>query len=387
MECMKLIGSTDSKVCLTYWLNELQNIGETRLPFLVTLNPDHTPEHTLLKWSTGHLVQSAVASKASLELDHIQGKRGIWFCGANQDSYINGDFSFLDKDEGLINLFLIFIANRDLDPSRAKLNQKRGWWSPLFFTAGIASAKYFIQHILKRNTLTQARKNIAHHYDMREDEDLNVAQMRKISLLIEKARISKEQEVLDIGCGWGCLAIEAVKRTGCKYTGITLSEEQLKYAEMKVKEAGLQDHIRLYLCDYRQLPKTNKYDRIISCEMIEAVGHEFIEEFFGCCESKMGFLFYRVFELFQFTSVPDQHYNEHRLSPGFVKEYIFPGGCLPSLNRITIAMTSASRLWEVLALGFNEKFIRMWEYYLDYCAAGFKSRTLGNYQVAITANI
>ncbi|TXG72399.1 hypothetical protein EZV62_000978 [Acer yangbiense] len=315
------------------------------------------------------------------------------------DSYINGDFSFLDKDEGLINLFMIFIANRDLDPSRAKLNQKRGWWSPLFFTAGIASAKYFIRHILKRNTLTQARKNIARHYDMsnelfalfldesmlyscpifeREDEDLNVAQMRKISLLIEKARISKEHEVLDIGCGWGCLAIEAVKRTGCKYTGITLSEEQLKYAEMKVKEAGLQDHIRLYLCDYRQLPKTNKYDRIISCEMIEAVGHEFIEKFFGYCESLLaedGLL------VLQFTSVPDQHYNEHRLSPGFIKEYIFPGGCLPSLNRITIAMTSASRLCEVLALGFNEKFIRMWEYYLDYCAAGFKSRTLGNYQV------
>ncbi|KAK2643728.1 hypothetical protein Ddye_018923 [Dipteronia dyeriana] len=404
------IGSTDSKVCLTYWLNELQNIGETCLPFLVTINPDHTPEHTLLKWSTGHLVQSTVASKASPELDHIQGKRGIWFCGANQggmrnivslqsgliaahgllgkrcallskprhmvpslmetgarvfvtrflrhyinaghltlleeggtifnfegtrencglktvlkihnprfywklmteadlgiaDSYINGDFSFLDKDEGLLNLFMIFIANSDLDPSRAKLNQKGGWWSPLFFTAGIASAKYFIRHILKRNTLTQARRNIARHYDMsnelfalfmdesmlyscpifeREDEDLNVAQMRKISLLIEKARISKEHEVLDIGCGWGCLAIEAVKRTGCKYTGITLSEEQLKYAEMKVKEAGLQDHIRLYLCDYRQLPKMNKYDRIISCEMIEAVGHEFIEEFFGCCES------------------------------------------------------------------------------------------------------
>ncbi|KAK4854822.1 hypothetical protein QYF36_001677 [Acer negundo] len=138
--------------------------------------------------------------------------------------------------------------------------------------------------------------------------------------------------------------------------------------------------------------------------MIEAVGHEFIEEFFGCCElllAEDGLL------VLQFTSVPDQHYNEHRLSPGFIKEYIFPGGCLPSLNRITIAMTSASRLcvehmenigihyhqalrcWrktflenksEVLALGFNQKFIRMWEYYLDYCAAGFKSRTLGNYQ-------
>ncbi|GAY45459.1 hypothetical protein CUMW_089610 [Citrus unshiu] len=437
------LGSTGGKVCLTYWLNVVQNIEETRLPFLVTLNPDHTPEHTLFKWSTSHPVPSVAASKASLELDHIQGKRGIWFCGAYQgygfhedglkagmiaahgmlgkscailanpkhmepslmekgarifvarflrqfistgclifleeggtiftfegaqkncplktvlrihnpqfywkvmteadlglaDSYINGDFSFVDKDEGLLNLFLIVLANQDLDSSTSKLKQKRGWWSPMFFTASIASAKYFFRHISRKNTLTQARRNISRHYDLvnffyyqfhlatleiyrrkeankripadrlcssnelfslfldksmlyscaifkSEHEDLEVAQMRKVSLLIQKARVSKGHEVLEIGCGWGTLAIEIVKQTGCKYTGITLSEEQLKYAEMKVKEAGL-----------------------------------------------------------QFISVPDQCYDEHRLSPGFIKEYIFPGGCLPSLNRITSAMTSSSRLW------------------------------------------
>ncbi|KAJ0034268.1 hypothetical protein Pint_25135 [Pistacia integerrima] len=516
------LGSTDSKVCLTYWLNVLQNLGETTLPFLVTLNPERKPEHTLLKWTTGHPVPSVAASKASLELKSIQGKRGIWFCGAYQgmsaahcvlgkhyeilsnpkhmvpswmetgarlfvarflghyistgslilleeggtmftfegtkknchlktvlrvhnpqfywkvmtqadlglaDSYINGDFSFVDKEEGLLNLFMILIANRDLDSSVSKLNQKRGWWSPLLLTAGIASAKYFFRHVSRQNTLTQARRNISRHYDLSnklfalfldesmtyscavfksEDEDLKVAQMRKVSLLIEKARVSKEHEVLDIGCGWGTLAIEVVKRTGCKYTGITISEEQLKYAEMKVKEAGLQDRIRLYLCDYRQLPKTDKYDRIISCEMIEHVGHEFMEEFFGCCESVLadnGLL------VLQFISIPDERYNEFRLSPDFMKEYIFPGGCLPSLSRITSAMASASRLcvehvenigihyyqtlrcWrknfmekqsKILALGFNEKFIRTWEYYFDYCAAGFKSYTLGNYQVVFS---
>ncbi|KAG7996651.1 hypothetical protein I3843_01G172100 [Carya illinoinensis] len=114
----------------------------------------------------------------------------------------------------------------------------------------------------------------------KEDEDLKVAQLRKISLLIEKARIDQNHEVLEIGCGWGSLAIEVVKRTGCKYTGITLSKEQLKFAEKKVREVGLQDRIKFILCDYRQLPYTNKYDRIISCEMLEAVGHEFMEEFF-----------------------------------------------------------------------------------------------------------
>ncbi|XP_044484696.1 tuberculostearic acid methyltransferase UfaA1-like isoform X2 [Mangifera indica] len=527
------LGSTDRKVCLTYWLNVLQNLGETTLPFLVTLNPELRPEHTLLKWTTGHPVPSVAASKASLELDCIQGKRGIWFCGAYQgygfhedglkaglsaahgvlrkpceilcnpkhmvpslmetgarifvarflghyistgtlilleeggtiytfegtkkschlktilrvhnpqfywkvmtqadlglaDSYINGDFSFVDKEEGLLNLFMILIANRDLDSSVSKLKQKRGWWSPMLLTAGIASAKYFFRHVSRQNTLTQARRNISRHYDLSnelfalfldesmayscavfksEDEDLKVAQMRKISLLIEKARVSKEHRVLEIGCGWGTLAIEIVKRTGCKYAGVTLSEEQLKYAEMKVKEAGLQDHIRFYLCDYRQLPKTSKYDRIISCEMIEAVGHEFMEEFFGCCESVLadnGLL------VLQFISIPDERYNEYRLSSDFIKEYIFPGGCLPSLSRITSAMASASRLcvehgenigihyyqtlrcWRknfmekqsnILALGFNEKFIRTWEYYFDYCAAGFKSYTLGNYQIVFS---
>ncbi|KAB1219321.1 Cyclopropane-fatty-acyl-phospholipid synthase [Morella rubra] len=527
------LGSTDSKVCLTYWLNVLQNIGETSMPYLVTLNPDHTPESTLLKWSTAHPIPSVAATKASLELDLIQGKRGIWFCGAYQgygfhedglkagiaaahsmlgkssdllsnpkhmvpslietgarlfvtrflenyisagclilleeggtvftfegskekcslkavlrihspqfywkvmtqadlglaDAYINGDFSFVDKKGGLLNLFMILIGSRDANSSISNMNKKRGWWTPLLFTASIASAKYFFQHVSRQNTLTQARRNISRHYDLsndlfalfldetmtyscavfkKEDEDLKVAQLRKISLLIEKARIDKKHELLEIGCGWGSLAIEVVKRTGCKYTGITLSEEQLKFAEKKVKEAGLQDRIKFLLCDYRQLPRTQKYDRIISCEMLEAVGHEFMEEFFSCCESVLGEdgLF-----VLQFISIPDERYDEYRQSSDFIKEYIFPGGCLPSLSRVTSAMAVASRLcvedlenigihyyrtlryWrkkflekqsKILSLGFDEKFIRTWEYYFDYCAAGFQTRTLGNYQVVFS---
>eukprot|EP00262_Sarcandra_glabra_P015120 TRINITY_DN4593_c0_g2_i1.p1 TRINITY_DN4593_c0_g2~~TRINITY_DN4593_c0_g2_i1.p1 ORF type:complete len:678 (-),score=92.22 TRINITY_DN4593_c0_g2_i1:579-2612(-) len=358
------LGTTGNKVCLTYWLNVLQNIDDTSLPFLVTLNPPHTPQHNLLKWSTSHPVPSVAASKASLDLNEIQGKRGIWYCGAYQgygfhedglkagmvaahgvlgesfvllgnrqhmvpslmetgarlivtqflcryistgcltlleeggtvfvfegtskksypksvlrvhhpmfywkvatqadlglaDAYINGDISFVD-DEGLLNLFMIFILNRDINNSAKKHKRLRGWWTPLFLTAGVASAKYFFHHISRQNSLTQARRNISRHYDLSNDlfalfldetmtyssaifkmenEDLKVAQLRKFSLLIEKARINGKHEILEIGFGWGSLAIEVVKRTGCKYTGITLSEEQLKYAELKVKEAGLQ---------------------------------------------------------------------------------------------------------------------------------------------------
>ncbi|WJX12302.1 cyclopropane-fatty-acyl-phospholipid synthase [Trifolium repens] len=527
------LGSNNNKVCVTYWLNILQNIEEAGEPFFVTLNPDHVPKNTLLKWSTGHPVPSVAAYKASVELDHIQGKRRIWFSGAYQgygfhedglkagmiaahgilgshctlqtnpkhmvpswkelgarlfvtrflscfittgsltlleeggtmftfegtgkkcspksvlrvnnpqfywkvmtqadlglaDAYINGDFSFVDKNEGLLNFFLVLIANRDVNASNTKLKKTRGWWTPILFTAGLTSAKFFMDHVSRKNTLTQARRNISRHYDLsnelfalfldetmtyscavfkNEDEDLKDAQMRKISLLIEKARIEKKHEILEIGCGWGSLAIEVVKRTGCKYTGITLSKEQLKLAEERVNDAGLQDNIKLLLCDYRQLPKTYKFDRIISCEMIEAVGHEYMEEFFGCCESVLandGLL------VLQFISIPDERYDEYRRSSDFIKEYIFPGGCLPSLSRITSAMATATRLcvehvenfgihyyqtlrlWrknflerqrEILALGFNEQFIRTWEYYFDYCGAGFKSHTLGNYQVVFS---
>ncbi|KAG2636066.1 hypothetical protein PVAP13_2NG420300 [Panicum virgatum] len=526
-------GTTNKGVCVTYWLNLLQNIESTDRPFLVTLNPPNIPDHVLLKWYTSHPVPSVAAAKASLELHQIQGNRGIWFCGAYQgygfhedglkagksaaqdllgkksgllvnpkqmvpswteagarllvarflgqyvsvgnlvlfeeggtmfsfgeagkkchaksvlrvhdpmfywkvateadlglaDAYINGYFSFVDKREGLLNLFLILIANRDANKSNSSGGSKRGWWTPLLLTAGVASAKYFLRHISRKNSVTQTRQNISQHYDLSneffslfldpsmtyscaifktEDESLEAAQLRKVGLLINKAKVERDHHVLEIGCGWGSLAIQLVKQTGCKYTGITLSVEQLKYAQRKVKEAGLEDHISFMLCDYRQIPTHRKYDRIISCEMIEGVGHEYMDDFFGCCESLLAQdgLF-----VLQFISIPEERYEEYRRSSDFIKEYIFPGGCLPSLARITSAMSAASRLciehlenigyhyyptlirWRdnfmankdaILALSFDDKFIRIWEYYFIYCAAGFKSRTLGNYQIVFS---
>ncbi|KAL5834560.1 hypothetical protein ACOSQ4_014057 [Xanthoceras sorbifolium] len=206
-------GNTDGKAYMTYWLNALQNIGETSLPFLVTLNPDHTPEHTgreesgfvaLAKSSLiaahGLLGKSYAIStnprrcmEKQFFKNYIENSQSKFYWKfmieadiGLADSYIDGDFSFEDKDEGLLKLI------------------------------------------------------------MSEDEDLKVAQMRKNSLLIEKARINEKHEVLELGCGWGTLAIETVKRTRCKYTGINIVEEQLKYEEMKVKEAGLQRNDRSY---------------------------------------------------------------------------------------------------------------------------------------------
>ncbi|GAU23787.1 hypothetical protein TSUD_26950 [Trifolium subterraneum] len=414
------LGSTNDKVCVTYWLNILQNIEEAGEPFFVTLNPEHVPKNTLLKWSTGHPVPSVAAYKASVELDHIQGKRRIWFSGAYQGYGFHEDGlkAGMIAAHGILGKCCTLQANpKHMVPSWKELGARLfvTRFLSCFITTGSLTlleeggTMFTFEGTGKKcSPKSVLRVHNPQFYWKNEDEDLKDAQMRKISLLIEKARIEKKHEILEIGCGWGSLAIEVVKRTGCKYTGITLSTEQLKLAEKRVKDAGLQDNIKLLLCDYRQLPKTYKYDRIISCEMIEAVGHEYMEEFFGCCESVLandGLL------VLQFISIPDERYDEYRRSSDFIKEYIFPGGCLPSLSRITSAMATTTRLcvehvenfgihyyqtlrlWrknflerqcEIVALGFNEQFIRTWEYYFDYCGAGFKSHTLGTYQVVFS---
>ncbi|PWA66253.1 hypothetical protein CTI12_AA328320 [Artemisia annua] len=509
---LNFVGTNDNKLCLTYWLNVMQNIKDSEPPFLVTINPSRTPKSTLLKWSTGRAIPSVAASKALVELHNIQGKRGIWFCGSYQgygfhedemkagmvaangilnkssdilnnpkqmvptlmeagarlflvrflqdhiatgtlilledggtmftfegtrkknplrvcvrvhspqfylkivtkadlglgEAYVNGDFSLTDNTEGLFNLIMILIVNNDLKDHNQKSSKR--YFSLRRLVDTIVFNSY--TSIWKSNEVFSLFLDETMTYSCAlfksEDEDLKVAQMRKISSLIEKARVDKNHEVLDIGCGWGAFAIEIVKQTGCKYTGITLSKEQIVYAENEVKKAGLQGRIRFLLCDYRQLPNTFKYDRIISCEAIEHVGHEYYEEFFRCCESVLtedG-----IFVL-QFISVPDGMYDEYRRSAGFVREYIFPGGCLPSLSRLTSAMATSSRLcvehvekigthydktlrcWranllrnrsKILALGFDQEFIRTFEYYFDSTAAGFKTETLGDYQVVFS---
>ncbi|KAL5834580.1 hypothetical protein ACOSQ4_014077 [Xanthoceras sorbifolium] len=432
------VGNTDGKAYMTYWLNALQNIGETSLPFLVTLNPDHTPEHTLVKWSTALPLPSAAASKASVELHTIQGKRGIWFCGTCQGHgyHEDGLKSSLIAAHGLLGKscaistnprrcmvpslmekaarhFVVRFLGHYINTGHLILLEEGGTILNFKGTRKSSSLKTILRVHNPRfywKVMTEADVDFADSYIdgdffledkdeglmkliVSEDEDLKVAQMRKNSLLIEKARINEKHEVLELGCGWGTLAIETVKRTGCKYTGINIVEEQLKYAEMKVKEAGLQDHIKFIFGDYLQLPKTHKYDRII---------------FFGFCESVLAEdgLF-----VLQCILLPDQHYNEHRKSSIFLKEYIMPEESFTSLSRVTTAIASASRLcvehveklgihyhqtlryWrknlfdkqsEILAKGFDEKFLQAWDYYYNYFAAKFKSRTLRDYQIVFS---
>ncbi|KAL0284758.1 UNVERIFIED_CONTAM: Tuberculostearic acid methyltransferase UfaA1 [Sesamum calycinum] len=221
------LGTIKNKAYVTYWLNNLQKIGETGLPFFLTLDPPKTPKNTLFKWSTSQPIPSVAASKALYQLNLIQGKRRLWFCGAYQgcglpedgvkvatkaslgfaDAYIDGDFSFVDKNDGLLNFFLIFIANTEFNTYASKLNNKRGWRTPLFYTSMVASAKYVLKYALRQNTINQARRNVLQHYDLNNElfslfmdetmsyscaifetpnEDLKDAQLRKIHTLIDK---------------------------------------------------------------------------------------------------------------------------------------------------------------------------------------------------------
>ncbi|KAF3782892.1 Tuberculostearic acid methyltransferase [Nymphaea thermarum] len=437
------LGVKGNRVCMTYWLNVFQNL-EIDIPFLVTLNPFHLPKKEVMKWSTSHLLPTVASMKASLELSEIQGKRGIWFCGAYQGCGFHEDGlkagmvaakgllgskcvllderksmtlsilvrgarlivtrflkSYVSTEEGGTLFEFCGANNKDGLKSVIKIHSPLFYWK-VATEADLGLADAYISGDISFIDKEEGLLNLflvittfinAH---LEENEDLKVAQMRKISLLIAKARISKNHEVLEIGCGWGSLALEIVKKIGCRYTGITLSKEQLKYAQEKVKEAGFEDQIKLLLCDYRQLPKFQN-------EMLEAVGHEYMEEFFGCCESL--FSDDGIYVL-QFISIPDQRYNAHRRSSDFMNVYIFPGGLLPSLSRVTSAMTTASRLWYdylyMLSILFSivksnrlvKPALNMWRILASitsklYSAgegifwqikAGLKSRTLGDYQ-------
>ncbi|KAL0388381.1 UNVERIFIED_CONTAM: Sphingolipid C9-methyltransferase 1 [Sesamum radiatum] len=356
------LGTFDKKNYVTYWLNDIQKIGESGLPFFLTLNPPRTPKSTLFKWSL--TIRSRQLLHQKLHMSSILSKE-IGSCGSVEHI----------KAMASLRMESRITSNRWSLPG---LKQQLGSCLKVSRTIRL----YWLHNMLIIYVLLALPK-LATEADFGFPDayingDFSFVDKNEGLLNFFLARISKEHHVLEIGCGWGSLALEVVKRTGCRYTGITLSEKQLQYAEQKVKEAGLQDQIQLLLCDYRQLPKGYKYDRIISCEMIEHVGHEFIEEFFKCCESALaenGIL------VLQFISVADEKYDEFRFSLSFIKEYIFPGECLFSLSRITSAMAAASRLSKIFALGFDSKFMRTWEFYFNYSAAGFKCSIIGNYQV------
>ena len=365
------------------------------------------------------------------------------------DAYVDGD---IGVQPSLFALLQLAIANRDAAAASAATHdaQQRSRASVSVsarasaltrgilarcggvVTAAVPAALGYARHLARGNSLTQARRNIAAHYDLSNDlfaaflsmdmtyscamfatpgEALHTAQDRKLRALADKARLKPGMHVLEIGFGWGSLSLLLAKHYGVHVTGITLSEQQLQLASQRVQAAGLGHLITFQLCDYRAheppagLPA---YDAIISCEMLEAVGHEYLPAYF---HHVARLLAPTGIAVIQVITTPEGRYDIYRTSTDFIKEYIFPGCCCPSLTAV-LAAAGASNLtlgecedigphyaptllrWRekfmaaqgriTSEMGFPPSFIRAWDLYFQYCAAGFATRTLGDWQLVLS---
>lgn len=283
-----------------------------------------------------------------------------------------------------------------------------------------------VRHAFNANTHDGSRKNIAAHYDIgndmfahfldesmtyssgiypRENSTLEEAQTEKLDRLCRKLNLRPTDHLLEIGTGWGSLAIHAVKHYGCRVTSVTLSEEQYELATARIEEQGLSDRIEVRVQDYRDIDGT--YDKLVSIEMIEAVGHQFLPTYFGKCASLLkpdGAM------AIQAINMPDQRYEQYLKSSDFIQQIVFPGSCCPALGAMLSAVSDSTDFrathienigphyartladWckrflardkEIAALGYSDEFRRMWQYYLCYCEAGFEERYTGTVQMLL----
>ncbi|MET0556259.1 MAG: cyclopropane-fatty-acyl-phospholipid synthase family protein [Vicinamibacteria bacterium] len=283
---------------------------------------------------------------------------------------------------------------------------------------------------LRANTRSGSRRNIRYHYDLSNDffalfldetmtyssalfahegQPLAQAQRDKFRGLAEKVRLGPRDHLLEIGCGWGGFAVFAAQQYGCRVTGITISEQQYRLARQRVRDEGLEDRVEIRLQDYRDL--TGRFDKIVSIEMFEALGQENWGPFFRKCEDVLA---PEGLMALQAISIPDHRFDEYTRHCDWLQKWIFPGSLLASTLGVARALASVGSLgihhledvgihyaltlrrWRaaflgnldrVRALGFDERFIRMWDYYLATCEAAFETRTLGNLQLVLTRDM
>lgn len=281
-----------------------------------------------------------------------------------------------------------------------------------------------LRHWTRRNYRKQARENISAHYDLgnefyahfldedllyssalfsADDQALSQAQQAKMARLCEQLALTASDHLLEIGTGWGAMAEYAARHYGCRVTTTTLSREQYIWATERIARAGLQDRVQVLLCDYRDL--TGQFDKLVSVEMIEAVGKRYLPDFFRTCQARLrpgGKM------AIQAITIQDQRYRDYSKSVDFIQRYIFPGGFLPSITAMSELMTRHTdfvvrnlfdmgpdyartlahwrqrflHAWQdIEKLGFDERFRRMWLYYFGYCEAGFNARTISVVQL------
>ena len=276
-------------------------------------------------------------------------------------------------------------------------------------------------HAVNRNTKSGSRRNIAAHYDLGNDffrlflddtlmyssaifatpeTGLREASIAKLDLICRKLQLKPTDHLVEIGTGWGGFALHAAAHYGCRITTTTISQNQFDLARERVRAAGLADRITILLEDYRELK--GQHDKLVSIEMIEAVGHQYYDSFFRQCAALLkpdGAM------LLQAITIADQQFASARDEVDFIKRYIFPGSCIPAITPLLQSATRASDLklvhledigphyattlnhWrqnffnhieEVRKLGYPDPFIRMWEFYLTYCEGGFIEHVLGD---------
>ena len=317
--------------------------------------------------------------------------------------------------EQLTSLVRIMVLNRDV------MEDMEGGLA--FLSAPLRK----VLHWFNRNSKEGSRRNISAHYDLgnelfglflddtmayscgifeRPDATMHDASIAKFDAACRKLQLSPDDHLLEIGTGWGGLAIHAARHYGCMVTTTTISRAQHDLARERIAAAGLTDRIELLLCDYRDL--TGHYDKLVSIEMVEAVGHQFLETYLAKCSA---LLKPQGAMLLQAITIQDQIYASALRSVDFIQRYIFPGSFIPSITALARATTRATdmkvarlddigphyattlRLWreaffanidKVRSLGYSEDFIRLWHYYLCYCEGGFIERQLGDVQMLLT---
>lgn len=323
--------------------------------------------------------------------------------GAGQ-AYMDGLWQCSD----LVALIQLLVRNRDLLDGMETGSARLG---------GLAMKAL---HALRRNTREGSRRNIAAHYDLGNEffglflspdlmyssacwegagDTLEAASRRKLDLICRKLGLGPDDHVLEIGTGWGGFALHAARHYGCRVTTTTISREQHDLAAQRIAEAGLGGRITLLQSDYRDL--TGQYDKLVSIEMIEAVGADFQDSYFG----QIGRLLKPDgLALVQAITIEDHRYEQALKSVDFIKRHVFPGCFIPSINAMLASKTRSSDLalvaledfglsyartlqaWRerflaqlpaVRAQGFDERFIRLWEFYLAYCEGGFRERSIG----------
>ncbi len=346
-------------------------------------------------------------------------KKTILFGGVGfSESYVDGDWDTPD----LVKVLDWFVANINSVPTfsySAKIAKQA--------FANLLGLRNRFKHWQRKNTLRTSQKNIADHYDLSnaffemmldptlayscalfssEEDTLEQAQLHKFGVICRKLQLEKEDHLLEIGSGWGSLAIYAAENYGCKVTTTTISKEQYEYTKERIEKHELQDKIQILQKDYRDL--NGSYDKIVSIEMIEALGFEYFDAFFSQCNK---LLKSNGLMLLQCITYPDPYYHNYLKNVDWTQIYIFPGSALLSLTEIlkSLNRTGNIMVWDVQSfgddyartldlwkknviknkskieqLGFDEHFFRKWLYYLDFCHVGFKNHHINDIQIVLS---